>query len=44
MENVNDEMQKFLVEEPFAYEEQEPQDCKKEAVDLGECPNEVILV
>ena len=44
MENVNDQMQEFLVEQPFGYSEQEPVDCKKETVDLGAVPNEVVTV
>ena len=44
MENVNDQMQEFLVVEPFGCSEQEPVDCKKEAVDLGAVPDEVVIV
>lgn len=44
MENVNDQMQEFLVEQPFGHSEQEPVDCTKEAVDLGAVPNEVVTV
>ena len=44
MENVNDQMQEFLVEQPFGHSEQEPVDCKKEAVDLSAVPNEVVTV
>ena len=44
MENVNDQMQEFEVVQPFASTEQLPVDCKKEAVDLGACPNEVNFV
>ena len=44
MENVNDQMQEFLVEQPFVYTEQEPKNCTKEAIDLGAVPNEVVIV
>lgn len=44
MENINDQMQEFLVEQPFAYTEQDTKDCKKESIDLGAVPNEVVIV
>ena len=44
MENINEEMQEFLVEEPFAFEDVLPSDCKKEAIEFGAEPNEIIFV
>ena len=44
MENINDQMQEFLVEQSFVYTEQDPKDCTKEAIDLGAVPNEVVIV
>ena len=44
MENIIDQMQEFLVEQPFAHAEQEPKDCTKEVIDLGAVPDEVVIV
>ena len=44
MKDVIEGMHEFLVEEPFITSEQEPEDCTKEAIDLGICPNKVNLV
>ena len=45
MENINDQMQEFLVEQPFAYTElTKTMNCEKEAIDLGAVPNEEVIV
>lgn len=44
MENINDQMQEFLVEQPFAHAEQEPKDCTKEDIGLGAVPDEIVIV